>query len=68
MRFATYVERCNFYIYRSGYILKKFHVKRSADGLWHITSQYTTAKESTGFLVQDVINYGYWEVPLGILT
>ena len=65
MRFATYHERCNFYIYRSGYILKKFHVKRGDDGLWHITKQYTTDKESTEHLVSDVINYGYWEVPLG---
>lgn len=68
MRFATYHERCNFYIYRSGYILKKFHVKRGTDGLWHITKQYTTAKECTEHLVSDVLNYGYWEVPLGILT
>ena len=65
MRFATYHERGNFYIYRSGYILKKFHVKRGDDGLWHITKQFTTAKEGTEFVMSEVINYGYWEVPLG---
>lgn len=39
-------------------------LKRGADGLWRITKQYTTAKESTEHLVQEVINYGYWEIPL----
>jgi|GEM_PF-6352272 len=65
MRYATFHRRGNFYVYRSGHILKKFHVRRGADGFWHITSQYTTAKEGIEFLMGEVINSGYWEIPLG---
>ena len=64
-KFATFHRRGNFYVYRSGYILKKFRVKRGADGLWHITKVFTTAKEGTEFVMGEVINYGYWDVPLG---
>lgn len=67
MRYATFHRRGNFYVYRSGYILKKFRVKPDADGCWHITKQFTTAKEGTEFVMGEVINYGYWEVPLGKL-
>ena len=52
-------------VYRSGHILKEFRVKRGADGLWHITKVFTTDKESIEYLMVEVINYGYWEVPLG---
>lgn len=65
MRFATFHRRGNFYIYRSGNILKKFRVKRSSDGLWHITRQYTTSKEGLEFMMGEVIYSGYWEVSLG---
>lgn len=64
-RFGTFHRRGNFYIYRSGYILKKFRVRQSTDGLWHITKAFTTAKDSTEHVLAEVINYGYWEVPLG---
>ena len=61
----TALRRGNFYVYRSGHILKKFRVKPGRDGLYHITKQFTTAKEGTENLMAEVINYGYWEVPLG---
>lgn len=64
MRYATFHRRGNFYVYRSGHILKKFHVMRGADGFWHITSQYTTAKEGMELLMNEVITCGYWETPL----
>ena len=63
-RFATFHRRGNFYMYRSGHILKKFHVKRRNDGFWHITSQHTTAKEGIDLLMNEVITCGYWEIPL----
>lgn len=64
-KFATFHRRGNFYVYRSSHILKKFRVKRGHDGLWLITKIFTTAKECTERLMGEVINYGYWEVPLG---
>ena len=64
-RYATFHRRGNFYVYRSGHILKKFSIDYGSDGFWHITKQYTTAKESIDNLMTEVIYGGYWEVPLG---
>ena len=54
----------NVVVYRSGFILKKFRVRQGADGLWQITKAFTTAKDSTEHVLAEVINYGYWDVPL----
>lgn len=63
-RFATFHRRGNFYIYRSGYILKKFRVKPGKDGLYHMTALYRTAKmEDAGYL-REILQSGYWEIPM----
>ena len=40
-------------------------LREGADGLWHIVSQFTTAKEGTEHVMSDVVNYGYSAVSLG---
>ena len=64
-RYGTFHRRGIFYIYRSGNILKKFRVKLGKDGFYHITKQFTTAKEGMENLMVDVIYNGYWQIPLG---
>ena len=64
MRFATFHRNGSFFVYRSGYIVKKFQVAQGSDGLWHITGQFTTDKECTDDVLGAVIEYGYWDVPL----
>lgn len=54
------------YIYRSGWLLKKFRYQLREDGLYHIEEHYTTAKEKGRNLLHEILIEGYWERPIFI--
>ena len=60
-RYAPYLLGGWFYITRSGYWLKKFKYEKQADGLYHVTDHYTTAKERGHNLLAQVLIEGNFE-------
>jgi len=49
------------YIYRSGYLLKKFRYQLCDDGLYHLKEHFTTEKEKGRNLLEEVLLDGYFE-------
>lgn len=49
------------YIYRSGYLLKKFRYQIEEDGMYHIKEHYTTEKGKGLNLLQEIMRHGYFE-------
>lgn len=60
-RYAPYLLGGWFYITRSGWWLKKFKYQKQADGLYHVTDTYTTAKERGRNLLAQVLIEGNFE-------
>ena len=60
-RYAPYMLGGWFYITRSGYWLKKFKYEKQADGLYHVTENYTTQKEKGRNLLAQVIVEGHFD-------
>ena len=60
-RYAPYLLGGWFYITRSGWWLKKFKYQKQADGFYHVTENYTTAKEKGRNLLAQVLIEGNFE-------
>ena len=60
-RYAPYLLGGWFYITRSGWWLKKFKYEKKADGLYHVTDNYTTKKEKGRNLLAQVLIEGFFE-------
>lgn len=60
-RYAPYLLGGWFYITRSGWWLKKFKYEKHADGLYHVTDNYTTQKEKGHNLLAQVLIEGHFE-------
>lgn len=52
------------YIYRSGYLLKKFRYQLCNDGLYHLKEHYSTYKEKGRNLLQQILVEGCFKPAL----
>lgn len=49
------------YIYRSGFLVKKFRYQLCDDGLYHLKENYTTNAEKGRNLLEEILLHGYFE-------
>ena len=52
------------YIYRSGYLVKKFRYELCDDGMYHLQEHLTTDKEKGRDLLLEILLEGYFEPSL----